>query len=356
MSKCHMAEFPRRLSEITAAWLSVVLGGTSALERVDVTRIGEGRGMLGALARIRLVGERGSLPETVVAKLHADRAALLEIARRSNHHRREVMFFADLAGQCPARVPKCFGHWYDDETAEFLLLLEDIDADLSIDQVDGLDVDRARDVIDELALLHARWWRDESLRSSSWLQGFDTPARRMNLPTISASGWPSLAALLDARGELSDAERAAGARLAEHLRQMLDLLGPMPATLVHGDLRLDNILFAQDGPVIVDWQGTCVAPPSLDLAYFLSQSMSTATRRAHSAELLTRYGEGVRRAGCAATDEELFAGLGTATWFALGAASSLCAIGDREDPRTDVLAMTMGRRALDALHDHGEIV
>jgi hypothetical protein len=350
-----MSDFPRRLSDLTAEWVSAALGTPSTVDRIELTRIGEGRGMLGSLARIRLVGERNDLPKTLVVKTNADRPGLLEVALRSGLHRREVMFFAELAGQSPARVPACFGHWYDADTAEFLLLLEDIDADLTVDQFKGLDIDRAQEVVDQLALLHSRWWQDPAVHSTDFLQGLDVPSRRTNRPTMSVSGWPKLAALLEEEQQLSNAERVAGEQLADHLHKMLDVLGTMPATLVHGDLRLDNILFAVDGPVIVDWQGTCVGPPSFDLAYFLCQSLSSETRRAHSAALLTRYVEKCHLAGCAASEQDLLGGLGKATWFALGVAASLCAVGDQSDPRTAALAKLMGRRALDALQDHGEI-
>jgi len=40
-------------------------------------------------------------------------------------------------------------------------------------------------------------------------------------------------------------------------------------TLVHGDLRADNILFTEDGVVFVDWPGACVAAEWFDLIAFL---------------------------------------------------------------------------------------
>ena len=56
-----------------------------------------------------------------------------------------------------------------------------------------------------------------------------------------------------------------------------------PSTLIHSDLRADNLLFSPDGTAVtlVDWQGAGIGPPAWDLAYFLSQSLDVDTRRAN---------------------------------------------------------------------------
>ena len=67
-----------------------------------------------------------------------------------------------------------------------------------------------------------------------------------------------------------------------------------PRTIVHGDFRMDNLFFGQregDAPVvIVDWQGTLRGKGAHDLAYFLSQSMPVADRRANERDLVAGAG------------------------------------------------------------------
>ena len=51
--------------------------------------------------------------------------------------------------------------------------------------------------------------------------------------------------------------------------------------LIHGDYRLDNLMFPPHGTgvVAVDWQTLAVAPPARDLAYFLATSGSRSRER-----------------------------------------------------------------------------
>lgn len=69
------------------------------------------------------------------------------------------------------------------------------------------------------------------------------------------------------------------------------LARPEPFAVVHGDYRLDNLMFAPDDAdvVAVDWQTLAVAPPARDLAYFLGTSLSTDDRRAREHDLVTSY-------------------------------------------------------------------
>ena len=64
-----------------------------------------------------------------------------------------------------------------------------------------------------------------------------------------------------------------------------------PKTLIHGDPRVDNILF--DGPerraCLIDWQSLSAGDPLYDVAYFLSGSVSIADRRAGERDLLHDY-------------------------------------------------------------------
>ncbi|WP_346425954.1 phosphotransferase [Williamsia sp. 1135] len=78
-------------------------------------------------------------------------------------------------------------------------------------------------------------------------------------------------------------------------------------SLIHGDFRLDNLLFGHPGaarPVtVVDWQTVAWGPATNDLAYFLGASLPTELRRAHFDELLQIYFDGLGGRGPASVDE-----------------------------------------------------
>ena len=76
---------------------------------------------------------------------------------------------------------------------------------------------------------------------------------------------------------------------------MADSLGPTPFAVIHGDYRLDNLMFPPDGDGVValDWQTVGVGPPARDIAYFLGTSLERAgpagrTRRCSSAATTRR--------------------------------------------------------------------
>jgi hypothetical protein len=65
----------------------------------------------------------------------------------------------------------------------------------------------------------------------------------------------------------------------------------VPLSLLHGDYRLDNLMFGPDADdvVAIDWQTLTVGPPGRDLAYFLGTSLAVEQRRAEEPELVGVY-------------------------------------------------------------------
>ncbi len=62
---------------------------------------------------------------------------------------------------------------------------------------------------------------------------------------------------------------------------------------MHGDYRLDNMLFGADGAdrplTVVDWQTVTWGPAMTDLAYFLGCALPAEDRREHYDALLDDY-------------------------------------------------------------------
>ena len=165
-------------------------------------------------------------------------------------------FYDELAPATPVRVPRVYASWYDADSAEFLVVQEAIDNDPTVDQMSGIAVDQAELVLLETARLHATWWDHPRLATLDWLPRLDGPARRDNLATITRTGWEALCDLLgDAltprrarprRGTARPRGRGAGANGRSSA-----------STLIHSDLRADNLLFSPDGTAVtlIDWQG-----------------------------------------------------------------------------------------------------
>ena len=66
--------------------------------------------------------------------------------------------------------------------------------------------------------------------------------------------------------------------------------------LVHGDYRLDNMLFGRRGSrrdlTVVDWQTVSWGPAMTDVAYFIGCALRTEDRRAHYERTAAAYHEG----------------------------------------------------------------
>jgi len=323
------------------------------VQAIDATQIGADRGMLGELFAIDVTYATDQAgPPQVVAKFAALRDGALASARRGGAHERELRCYGELLAETPVAAPKLFGAWYDPETAHFLLLQSLIEVDTDVDQVAGITLAQARSVLAQVAQLHAHWWDDPRLAEATWLPRLDASTRLRNLTHLAERGWPLLAAMLD--DDLTPTERSFGAGLTERLPEALRSLAALPATLLHCDLRADNLLFSPtDGEVtLVDWQGAGIGPPAFDLAYFLVQSLTVDDRRSHERALIESYRVELARAGRELTFDQIMAGYGDALNYGLVIACAIPIISDPSEPRVRSLATTMARRSVAALHDH----
>jgi aminoglycoside phosphotransferase (APT) family kinase protein len=125
--------------------------------------------------------------------------------------------------------------------------------------------------------------------------------------------------------------------------------------LLHGDYRLDNLMFPEqgDGVIAVDWQTLTVAPPGRDLGYFLATSLHVDDRRAHQDALVAEYVDAVRRLGvteltvdqCAA---EVRLGLLQAPMITMIGAAYATA---ERSASADAMFLAMATRAAAALRD-----
>jgi hypothetical protein len=285
---------------VTPEWLTEVLRASGAaaapaeVTAFDTESIGTGK--LGENVRFTLAwdGVDGApVPASVVGKFASGDPTSRQAGLLTGTYVREVSFYRELADRVQMRVPACHLARLDPQTGEFVLVFEDITPAAAGDQITGCTVDEAALAMEELALLHAGLWDDPVLDGRDWLV------------TRSADGGQSLAAIYDALlggfvgqydGRLSETARSAaeqfGGRVADWISG-----DEGPFTLLHGDYRLENMLFgagAGAAPLtVVDWQTPNVGPGPSDAAYFLGAGLPTELRRSHEQELLEIYRQGL---------------------------------------------------------------
>jgi aminoglycoside/choline kinase family phosphotransferase len=278
---------------LTPAWLTTVLRAAGLLGAASVVTADQrpvGTGQMCDSVRLTLQFDGlTSAPASMIAKLPAADPTSRETAKTLRSYENEVRFYQQLAPGLPIRTPVVYHADIDVETASFILLLEDMAPAQQGDQLTGCSADVAKIAVDELVHLHAPRWNDPALADIEWLHR-DRPAQQEFLLMLLPALWAGFCDRYDAR--LDPAVRQAGGALFGALPSHFAAEAG-PSTIVHGDYRLDNLLFDPSPggvPVtVVDWQ-TCTHGPALnDVAYFIGAGLLPDVRRDVEDDLVRGY-------------------------------------------------------------------
>ncbi|MFC4292429.1 phosphotransferase [Sphingorhabdus arenilitoris] len=341
---------PLHPDQMDAAWIADKLNAPAdSLENFHYAAIGTGQ-MCDSF-RLTLnwdeaVPEVG-LPSTIIAKCPAMDDASRHIAKLVRNYELEISWYRDLARQTPVQCPGCYHAELDDNGVDFALLLQDCSPAQQGDQLGGADHAQLSAAITQLANLHAAHWNSPSLSAYHWLQ-YGTANKelvRTMLPALYTGFRDRYVGRLDER--ILDI----GQQLSAHIGIYLDK-EPSAQSVVHGDFRLDNLLFANNGNVtVVDWQTVSAGCPFTDLAYFIGTSIADPEiRRAEEAALFDHYLAQLLERGIAADRERgwqdyrlyAFSGLIMAIFASMNVERT-----DRGDEMFAVMAERPARQAID---------
>ena len=240
---------PSSVEDLTAGWLSEQLG--KRVDSVNAERIGRGEGFVGILARLHLSGAP-DLPKTLIAKLPTDDPGGQFIGQLLRLWERESRWYAEVAPHVSIRIPRCYVNLADPGTHQYALVLEDLAPARSYDQVTGATAEQSRAVVERIGLLHAQWWQHPKLAEFTWMPKINDATTKSVTPMFEA-GYP---AFLDRYKDRLPA-RTFGwiEQFGPSAADFLDLYVDEPCTMIHGDFRLDNMMFSDDGELaLVDWQ------------------------------------------------------------------------------------------------------
>jgi aminoglycoside/choline kinase family phosphotransferase len=293
-----MTRFPTQPAEVTPEWLTEQLRGAGAIDGSQSVRsftsepIGEGAGMLGVIARLLLEYDGAPGPiSSVVVKCATPTVANRAVAMTFHMYEREVRFFRELADRLEEGVPACYAAEIDTETGDFVLVLEDLAGYRPGDQALGCELADTKLCIEVMARLHGAWWDAVDHPELAWVPTVDGDLHRGGMVPAAEATWEPFVANF---GHLVDpAIIDGGPRYLAALPELHRRMGAGTQTLIHGDFRLDNLLFGvtpdQHPIALVDWQGIIVSKGVHDLAYLLSQNVRTDVRREHERDLLAYY-------------------------------------------------------------------
>jgi hypothetical protein len=327
---------PASPEELSCDWLTNALreGGVLREARVAAVEqevLGVGEGFMGRVVRLHLDLDRPEpeVPSKLIAKIPTDLEENRAIGELLGAYEREILFYTDLAAGLPLRTPRVYYSAMDGSRTSkseasmaamldrwpmwlirwmmvlvtwiarrrgrrYVLLVEDLSPGESGDQVAGCSAADARHVLAAIAKVHASYWNSPFLSSAYWLRRQDLNPRTMhsmflrNLPSFSERFRPSAPASFATSLEWLEK------RAVELLRA---LYASTPETLLHCDLRLDNIMFPPvdrrdpDSIGFFDWQLTGRGPGTYDVAYFLSGALGADVPAEVELDLLRGYHE-----------------------------------------------------------------
>ncbi|MBB2992985.1 hypothetical protein FHR72_004492 [Mycolicibacterium iranicum] len=279
---------PRGPADLTPQWLASVLG--TEVGDVEVTAIGTGQ--TGATYRVRATypptAQSPTPPATFAVKLPAQDDAVRE--RVALGYLSEVEFYSAVARDVAIPVPGCFHSEISPDGTDFVLVLADMAPAEQGDQIAGCTPAEAALAVEALAGLHGPSWGERRF--------FDLPCIVMPKPgdEAAAKGMGDVAVMaaditLDKLGgSVSDEDRDTLLTSMGLVTPWL-LAVPERFSLMHGDYRLDNLLYDPDRTrvTVVDWQTIGIGLPTRDLAYFTATSLLPEQRAESERDLVERY-------------------------------------------------------------------
>jgi hypothetical protein len=277
-------KLPVAVDDLDAAWFSDVLGREVTEARV----VDRSSGTTGR-ARVELLGEP-EVPASVFVKLPPFDEQQRALVDATGMGVAEARFYRDLAREVAVRVP---GVWFAETDGHgYVMVLEDLVASgCSFPSPDDADIAaRARDIVEQLAALHAPFWESPRFEAGGDLEWLSARGVRGG-----GGGRRFIRGAVDAIGDqLDDAfHRIADLYLA-HADEIVELWRDGAGTLVHGDSHLGN-LFVDDAEAgrtgFLDWAVVCRAPGVRDVAYTLGNSVPANVREAIEGDLVRHYCE-----------------------------------------------------------------
>ncbi|WP_255355640.1 MULTISPECIES: ecdysteroid 22-kinase family protein [unclassified Synechococcus] len=205
--------------------------------------------------------------------------------RKSKAFDRESGFYRHISPHVNGRLPKIFASY--SQGGKGWILMEDLSQMKNGDQVYGLNNVEVKASLSAIACVHADCWQVCDQYSYPWLPTDDFWFRVDPQPS-----WSNLKECYGLR-----IGKEATALLDEYVMrhdEIFSRLQKCPRTIVHGDLRADNLLIDnndQNNPniLIIDWQTVTISAAAIDVAFLILGSEPPAERHGHFKDLVSHW-------------------------------------------------------------------
>ena len=276
-----MLELPLEVDDLTPEWMSDAMDAD-----VDTVTVLDRHSGTTGRAHLALTGH-ASVPPTVFVKLAPFDGGQRKFVNEQGMGIAEARLYRDVAHELPVRVPKTWFAEFDgtgsDADDRYVMVLEDLVASgCRFPTRDDADIEaRLFDIIENLARLHAQYWKSPRFGPRGDLDWI--------APRSTGSGDGGAAMV---RIAIENLVRPAPRRIRSTSRRptsqragdIMRLYREGYCTLVHGDPHLGNLFVDGVDPRrtgFLDWAMVAHAPGIRDVAYVLANSTPTELRRTH---------------------------------------------------------------------------
>lgn len=304
---------PQTEAELTAAWFTKSLPGTGQVTSVSCQEIGADIGFIGKVYRCSLTWASpetheasGAQPASVIVKIPTDNDVNFATGEAAQFYEREITVYRRLRDGLGATVPEHLYSEMDPDPApwierpllflidklplggvnrtldfllklglrakrRYILVISDIDDARPPTQADGGSLDDAHAALKVLATWHATNWMCADLVAKHHrLWPIDRAHRVFQARYVkNRAGFVAHTA-----GVVEPKTMARLDDIQDRLPSIVDKLSKAPWTLLHGDYRLDNVLFRDNGELVVlDLQALLYGRPAVDVAYFITTAL-----------------------------------------------------------------------------------
>jgi len=282
---------PEGTQALTADWLTQALRANGVIKNSAVTSVeiaratdeyGRNKGIVGVSCRAAVTYDRpeANAPQTLYVKLSQPDNS----SKRTWFYQNEVRFYQNLASRSGLRTPRCYYADIIPETGQHILLLEEIQESNARDLVSGYSIAEADKAVRSIAKFHANWWEKSELDTLDWID--ESQLHRSEKEW--QDQWQPFVKMMG--NQIPESIRAFGTDYGKNIVKGYQIHHQSPRTLLHGDYRVENILFPEDGVVVpIDWQVLMRGRGVTDVAYNLVSSLHPDDRRNHEEALLRVY-------------------------------------------------------------------
>jgi len=225
-----------------------------------------------------------------ILKVGSDQPVARKFSRNIRAFQREVLAYLLLKPLGGKYVPRCIVSASAPDGSDGLILLEEIFPCRTGDQIQGLSFRQLSSVARSIGSVHARFWNSNQIRKFK-----DLPLHHYNRAHV--AGKHTQPFLRSCRFLLTKKDVKRIQHFLPTIVQALRQAKKRPITLVHGDLRADNLLLVRSNVFIVDWQIAARGLGAFDLARVIGGSSSRPLTLRDQHKLINIWQKTLRQGG-----------------------------------------------------------